>query len=390
MIHIIRLGPSRSSSKSPRVFVGLSPPLAERRGLALPSDMISRHNVSLVAFVSALAVGCASGPPPPPAAPAPQPAVTITALAAEPAPPPPPSPQELKRADDLKKLQDDRAQFEQEKQAELLRWTPEMHAAAKALAETAYSSGRAGVQAAMAGKHRRPGNAARDAYRHPVETLDFLGFKPTMTVLEVGPGEGWYTELLAPALAKKGKLLVTMSDPNGPVDQRSTLNGQRFKAFLDTAPELYGKVQAVVVDGQAPVLGLDGTVDLVLLMREVHGMYNSKTLGAWLAESYKALKPGGVLGIEEHRAKPDSNPAETSPKGYVPEKWVIDQVQAAGFKFVAKSEVSANPKDTKDYPEGVWSLPPTYREKDKNRDQYKAIGESDRMTLKFAKPAAAK
>jgi predicted methyltransferase len=211
-----------------------------------------------------------------------------------------------------------------------------------------------------------------------------------MTVLEVGPGEGWYTELLAPALAKKGRLILTMSDPNGPIDQRSTLNGQRFKAFLDSAPELYGKTDIVLVDSSAPHLGFDKAVDLVLLMREVHGMYSSKVLGAWLSECNKALKPGGVLGIEEHRAKPDSNPDETSKKGYVAEKWVIDQVEAAGFKLVAKSEVNANAKDTKDYPEGVWSLPPTYREKDVNHDRYKAIGESDRMTLKFVKPLGAK
>jgi predicted methyltransferase len=354
--------------------------------------MIARR-IGTLAFVSALAsvsleLGCATEPPPP-AAP-PPPAVTITALSAEPLSPSPPTLEEQKRADDLKKLQDDRAQFDQDKQAELLRWTPDMHAAAKALAERTYASGHAAIQAAMAGSYRRPGDAARDVYRHPLETLDFLGFKPTMTVLEIGPGEGWYTELLAPALAKKGKLLVTMNDPNGPIDQRSTLNGQRFKAFLDSAPELYGKVETIIVDNKAPQLGLDKSVDLILLMREVHGMYTGKTLPTWLAECQKALKPGGVLGIEEHRAKPDASPDETAKKGYMPEKSVIDLVQGAGFKFVAKSEVNANPKDTKDYPEGVWSLPPTYREKENNRDRYKAIGESDRMTLKFIKAADTK
>jgi predicted methyltransferase len=348
--------------------------------------------VSALAFVGAAVPGCASEPAPPPATPAPPPApppVVVTTLPSEPPPPPPPTPEERKRAAELKKLQDDRAQFDQDKQAEILRWTPEMRAAAKALAGRTYPSGRAAIQAAMAGTHRRPGNAARDVFRHPVETLEFFGFKPTMTVLEVGPGEGWYTELLAPSLAKKGKLIVTMSDPNGSVEDRSTLNGQRFKAFLDTSPELYGKTDIVLVDNQAPKLGLDKTADLILLIREVHGMYNNKTLGAWLSECMKALKPGGVLGIVEHRAKPDTSPDETAKKGYVAEKSVVDDVQAAGFKLVAKSEVNANPKDTKDYPEGVWSLPPTYREKDVNRDRYKAIGESDRMTLKFVKPAGA-
>jgi predicted methyltransferase len=304
-----------------------------------------------------------------------------------PAPPPPPSPEELKKQADLKKLTDDRAQFEQDKQTEILRWTPELHAAAKAIAAGVYPSGHAAIQAAMAGTYRRPGNAARDAYRHPLQTLDFFGFKPTMTVVDVGPGEGWYTELLAPALAKKGKLIVTGSDPNGPLDQRATLNGQRWKAFLDTSPELYGNVQTVFVDQKEPKLGLDGTVDLILFFREVHGMYNSKVLTPWLGEAFKSLKPGGILGIVQHRAKPDAKVEDTAKNGYVPEKWVIEQVEAAGFKLAGKSEANANAKDTKDYPEGVWSLPPTYREKDVNREKYKAIGESDRMTLKFVKPA---
>jgi predicted methyltransferase len=353
--------------------------------------MVSRfpHPIAF-ASLSLLALACAAEPPPPAAPPPPPPPVVVVAPPAPPAPPPEPTPEEQKKAEEQKKLTEDRAKFELDKAAELGRWTPEMHAAAKALAEKTYPSGHAAIKAAMAGTHRRPGDADRDVYRHPLETLDFFGFKPTMTVVEVGPGEGWYTELLAPALAKSGKLIVTASDPNGPAEDRNTLNGQRFKAFLDTSPELYGKVQSVVVDSKAPQLGLDKTADLVLFVREVHGMHNSKTFLTWLGEAYKALKPGGVLAIEDHRAKPDTNPDETAKKGYVPEKWVIEQVQAAGFKLAGKSEVNANPKDTKDYPEGVWSLPPTYREKDVNHDKYKAIGESDRMTLKFVKVAAPK
>ena len=145
-----------------------------------------------------------------------------------------------------------------------------------------------------------------------------------------------------------------------------------------------------MVDSKAPQLGLDKTADLVLLIREVHGFYNSKTLTPWLGEAWKALKPGGVLGVVQHRATAGSDPDVTSKNGYVDEKWVIAQVEAAGFKLAGKSEINANPKDTKDYPEGVWSLPPTYREKDTNRAKYAAIGESDRMTLKFVKVAAPK
>jgi predicted methyltransferase len=354
--------------------------------------MNSRRFVPVAsASLLALVMACAAEPPPPAAPPPPPPPAPVAVEVAPPPPPPAePTPEEKKKAEERKKLEEDRTKFEQDKAVEIARWTPEMRAAAKALAEKAYPSGHAAIEAALAGTHRRPGNAARDTWRHPLKTLDFLGFKPTMTVLEVGPGEGWYTEILAPALAKSGKLIATGSDPNGPVEDRNTLNGQRFKAFLDTSPELYGKVQTVVVDSKAPKLGLDKAVDLVLFIREVHGMHTSKTFLPWLAEVSKALKPGGILGIVEHRAKPDTNPDDTAKKGYVAEKWVIDQVQAAGFKLAGKSEVNANPKDTKDYSEGVWSLPPTYRENDVNREKYKAIGESDRMTLKFVKVAAPK
>ncbi len=264
-----------------------------------------------------------------------------------------------------------------------------MHTAAKAIADKAYPTGHAAIKAAMAGTYRRPGNADRDVYRHPVETLDFFGFKPTMTVIEVGPGEGWYTELLAPALAKGGTLIATTGDPNGPTDKRGTLYARRYQAFLASAPEVYGKVQTVVVDGKAPKLGVEGKADMILFMRELHGMQNQNTLQAWLSEAYKALKPGGILGVEEHRAKADADPVQAAKKGYMPEKYVIEQVQAAGFKLAGKSEINANAKDTKDYPQGVWSLPPSFEEGATNHDKYKAIGESDRMTLKFVKVAPA-
>jgi predicted methyltransferase len=315
-------------------------------------------------------------PPPPPA----------TVASATPAPPPAePTPEEKKKAEDLKKLQEDRAKFERDRQAEIARWTPELHAAAAALTSKAFPSGDAAIKAALASPHRRPGHADRDKYRHPQETLRFFGLSPTMTVVEYAPGEGWYTEILAPVLSKAGKLYLPTTDPNGPADQQSTLGGQRLKALLDSSPEIYGNVKPIVVDNQAPKLGLDKAADLVLLIREVHGYYNQKTLSAWLAEAWKALKPNGVLGVVQHRAAVGSNPEDTAKNGYVAEAWVIQQVEAAGFKLAAKSEINANPRDTKDYPQGVWSLPPTYREGDMNRAKYAAIGESDRMTLKFVK-----
>jgi predicted methyltransferase len=305
--------------------------------------------------------------------------------ATTPPPPPEPTPEEKKKAEAQKKLQEDRAKWQDENKAEMARWTPEMHAAAKVLASKSYPNLRAAVKAALAGPQRHPGDADRDSQRHPLETLAFFGIRPNMTVLEVGPGEGWYTEILAPVLAAKGKLIDTNNDPNGPEDSRGTFYGQRFKAFLDKAPELFGNVQTVVVDGKAPKLDGVSNVDAVLLMREVHGMVASNTLDAWLGEIRKALKPNGVLGIEEHRGLPDADPVASAKKGYVPEKWLIDHIQAAGFKLAGKSEINANPKDTKDYPEGVWTLPPSLELGAKDREKYMAIGESDRMTLKFVK-----
>jgi predicted methyltransferase len=313
-------------------------------------------------------------------------AAAPTAPAVEQPPPPPePSAEEKKKAEDAKKLEEDRAKMKADHEKDVARWTPEMKAEAKAVADKAYPTPRAAIKAALAAKYRAPGNADRDQYRHPQQTLEFIGFKPNMTVLEYGPGGFWYTELLAPMLAKKGKLIISSQDPNGPADQRSTLNGERTKLFLEQSPELYGKVEIAVVDPAKPELKLDNQLDMVLLTRELHGMVNGGTLDAWLGEFHKALKPKGLLGIEQHRAKADANPEESAKKGYLPEAWVIQKVEAAGFKLAGKSEINANPKDTKDYPDGVWTLPPSYRLGDKDREKYAAIGESDRMTLKFVK-----
>lgn len=359
-----------------------------------------KRTIPAAILVAFLFPACASAPP----APAP-----VAAPPAEPAAPPPPPPPvaaapvkaaptaeevaaQTKKAEEQAELAEDRAKMEAAHKAEVARLTPEIHAEAKALAEKSYPSARAALKAAMAAKHRKPGNAERDKYRHPVETLTFLGLKPTMTVVEFGPGEGWYTELLAPTLAKKGKLFITNGDPNGPADKRSTFYAQRAKLFLERIPEAYGKVETITIKDDAPDLGHDGDVDMILAFRELHGMTNSKHLDAWLAAFHKALKPNGVLGIEQHRAKPDANPEESAHQGYLPEKWVIEKAEAAGFKLAGKSEVNANKKDTKDYPDGVWTLPPSYSLGDKDREKYAAIGESDRMTLKFVKvaPKAAK
>ncbi len=334
--------------------------------------------VSILTVALACSIGCGSK--------APETEVNAPEPVVQPPPPPPePTPEEKKRAEDLKKLEEDRAKLKADHEADVARWTPELHAEAKAVADKTYTSGKAAIKAALAGKYREAGNVARDPQRHPLETLEFFGFKPTYTVLEYGPGEGWYTEVLAPALAAKGKLLITNTDPNGPADQRPTYYGERTKLFLETSPELYGKVEPVIVDPKAPDLKLEGTVDLVLLMRGLHGMVNGGTLDTWLAEFHAALKPKGVLGVEQHRAKPDAVAEESSKQGYLPEKWVIEKIEAAGFKLAGKSEINKNPKDTKDHPKGVWTLPPSFALGDTDHEKYAAIGESDRMTLKFTK-----
>jgi predicted methyltransferase len=268
-----------------------------------------------------------------------------------------------------------------------------------ALPDARVAAGSAAIAAAMRGSHRTPGAADRDQYRHPVETLAFFGFTPTMTVLDVGPGAGYYTELLAPVLAKDGLYLATNNEPPSTAPEPSTSSwgpsaGVRFDEMLRASPALYGKVQVVRVDYGKPKLNLDGTADMVLLMREVHMMKNWGTLDTWLREIHRALKPNGVLGVEDHRAAPGTDPDKCATTGYLPEAWVIANIEAAGFALAGKSEINANPGDTKDYPTGVWSLPPSFYAGPlfsphpagaADRAKYAAIGESDRMTLKFVK-----
>ncbi len=287
-----------------------------------------------------------------------------------------------------KALRRDFAALERDDAAERARLTPDVRAASKALAGARYPDGRAALTAALAGPHRSAENRARDPQRHPIETLELFGFAPDQTVLEYGPGAGWYTEVLAPALAAEGKLYVTLPDPDGPETERSTLYGKRTEVFLDRLPEAYGEVERVVIDRTTPKLPFDGEIDLIVLMRGMHGMVNGGTLDAWLAEFHRALAPGGVLGVEQHRADPSKTAAETSKQGYLPEAFVIEQVEKAGFELAGKSEINANPNDDRDHPEGVWTLPPTLRLGDEDREKWAAIGESDRMTLKFVKVAA--
>ena len=241
------------------------------------------------------------------------------------------------------------------------------------------------LAAAVAAPTRSEANRARDKYRHPAETLAFFGIKPSDTVVELWPGGGWYTEILAPYLSAKGRLVAAA--PAG----RAT---EGLAKRLDANPTLYGKVERAnfpSVLGGTPVA--PGTADAVLTFRNVHNwrmgyMQAEKTdySEAAFKEIYAMLKPGGVLGIEDHRLPESASAERERASGYIKVSTVRRLAEAAGFKFVGASEVNANPKDTADWPDGVWTLPPTLAKGDADREKYVAIGESDRMTLKFMKP----
>jgi len=234
------------------------------------------------------------------------------------------------------------------------------------------------LSAALAAPTRTPANVARDKYRHPAETLTFFGLQPGQTVVELWPGGGWYTEVLAPYLASGGTLYVV--PPAGSYDQRI-----RTKIGSDPG---YGKVQVATFNSGQPTSIAAGSADLVLTFRNVHSWLDSDSPIAdqVFAEAFRVLKPGGILGVVEHRLPEEAEDARQMTSGYVKVSTVRRLAEAVGFKFAGSSEINANPKDTKDYPEGVWTLPPTLELGDKDREKYLAIGESDRMTLKFVKP----
>ena len=302
------------------------------------------------------------------------------------------SPEEKKKAEEAQKLLADFAKLDADQATERARMTEAVRKELATLSAKDFPTLRAALDAALKSQHRAPGSSDRDQQRHPAEMLDFFRVKTTSRVLELDAGAGWYTELLAPVLSKKGKLVVTGPDPKGPRTERATLYGQRLFGLLDKAPELGAKVGYVV----APSTGLsfaaeyENSFDVVLSFRNLHNWQRRGQLDKNLAEVFKALKPGGVFAVEAHRGKPDADPKQSAEKGYLPEAFVIERAVAAGFKKDASSEMNANPKDTKDYADGVWALPPTLRGGDKDKEKFLAIGESDRMTIRFVKPLKAK
>lgn len=250
----------------------------------------------------------------------------------------------------------------------------------------------------LAGDQRDEKNKARDQFRNPAETLEFFGLEPDMTVVEISPGGGWYTEILAPYLnAGGGTYIAAHFDPNANSDYAQRSLGNFRERFVDQ-PEVYGEIVMSVMSKDTEGVAPAGTADMVLTFRNVHNWMRGGYADTAFEHFYTALKPGGILGVVEHRAKNDAPQDPEAVSGYVRQDYTIALAEAAGFELVATSEINANPKDTADHPFGVWTLPPVRRSSEGrdapspegfDRAAYDAIGESDRMTLKFIKPVTA-
>lgn len=237
----------------------------------------------------------------------------------------------------------------------------------------------------LAGDWRSDKNKARDQYRHPKQTLEFFGLKAGMNLVELTPGAGWYAEILAPLQKGRGGYTAAIVTPKKPQGEAAEDKDALSKKFAGDA-ERYGEAKVIQFDMKAPSFGAPNSADMVVTFRNVHNWVMADAAPAMFKACFDVLKPGGVFGVADHRAAPGTAIEQTKKSGYITEDYVIKAALAAGFKLDARSEINANPKDTKDYPEGVWTLPPTLALKDKDREKYLAIGESDRMTLRFVKP----
>ena len=237
------------------------------------------------------------------------------------------------------------------------------------------------------GEHRSDANKARDQYRHPSETLTFFGIEDGDTVMEIWPGGGWYTEILAPAMRDHGNLIIATWDPQveGQPAYRYKLPKKMEENFAKH-PEVYDQVTFEYFSPpDSPSLGDAESLDVIVTFRNTHGWVSAGQAQDIFNEFARVLKPGGVLGVVQHRADEGSDPKVSAKNGYVSEATVKEIAGKAGFEFEDASEINANPKDTKDHPEGVWTLPPGHALGDVDKEKYSAIGESDRMTLRFRK-----
>lgn len=241
--------------------------------------------------------------------------------------------------------------------------------------------------AALKGEHREAKNAARDEFRHPRETLEFFGLKEGMTVVELAPGGGWYTEVLAPLLRGNGSYYAAHYGPNSGAYARRSLGGYLQK--LGENNDVYGEVTVTTLAmPSGVVIAPAGSADLVVAFRNVHSWMRAGTLAETFVAAFDALKPGGVFGIVQHRARDGRDEEAMKATGYVSEDFVIAAARSVGFELDERSEINANAKDTADYEKGVWELPPSLRGDEKDREARAAVGESDRMTLRFIKPAS--
>ncbi len=259
------------------------------------------------------------------------------------------------------------------------------------IASAEHMSVAASIEQAMFGEHRSERNIDRNQYRHPVGTLTFFGLEEGMTVMEIWPGAGWYTEVLAPVMRDHGKLIVATWDPEveGQPDYRYRLPKQMDETFADQ-PQVYDQVETVYYSPpESASLGEADSIDMIVTFRNMHGWVGNDMAEDVMAEFARVLKPGGVLGVVQHRApaNEDADPKAWARRGYVTQAHVVALAEAAGLELEASSEINANMKDTKDYENGVWTLPPSLRLGEEDKDKYLAIGESDRMTLRFRKPA---
>jgi predicted methyltransferase len=243
------------------------------------------------------------------------------------------------------------------------------------------------LDAAIAGSHRTAENRARDVHRHPKETLEFCGIRPDMTVVELSPGGGWYTEILAPYLRDGGRLVAGIPSAEG---ERARYH-QRFLDFVATRPDLYGNIVLATFEPPAPIeLGEPASADMVVTFRNTHNWIEDDAEDEAYGAAFEVLEPGGIFCVVQHRDAEESTttPQERAESGYVKQSYVVEVAGRARFELDEASEINANPRDTHDHPEGVWTLPPVLRLGDVDRDRWMQIGESDRMTLRFVKPAA--
>jgi predicted methyltransferase len=242
------------------------------------------------------------------------------------------------------------------------------------------------IEAIVAGPHRRPEDRARDKYRHPEQTLKFFGLTPQTRVVEIWPSGGWYTDIIAPYVAGHGHYTAAIFEEGDGSGFGPKIN-KVLKDKISANKALYGDVSFVTLGPATIDIVPEGSADMVLTFRNVHNWMAGGYADKVFAAMFRALRPGGVLGIEEHRGDPDLPQDPLAATGYVTQEHVIKLAEAAGFQAAEHSEINANPLDTRDHPKGVWTLPPTLKLGDQDREKYMQIGESDRMTLKFVKPA---